>query len=244
MEGKTESLKNRGKSSEDDKLFGNEKEQLKITEGLKDMYYLLSRDFPAKASVGLVGNRYRLKTRQIKALQGMGASSQDISLRKSKELTPEELKGKTIYLDGFNVIILFETLLSQGFIFKGLDGCYRDISSVHGTYKRVSQTQEVLVTIGEILGKLELEKVIWVFDAPVSNSGKMKSFCYELAQQHNFKWEVLLDNSPDKFLCGGEKLICSSDAWILNECKQWFNLGSHIINNLFPNTKPSYIIEP
>lgn len=243
MEDKPTALKNRGKSSEDDGLFAGEKQRHKLAEALADMHYLLSREYPIKAALVLAGNRYRLKTRQIQALQGMCASQQEIELRNAKELTPIEIADKTLYLDGFNIIILLETLLSGGYIFKGLDGCYRDISSVHGTYKKVNQTKDVLILVGNTLQKLQAEKVIWIFDAPVSNSGKMKAFCYEVASENHFPWEIHLDNAPDKFLIENNRLACSSDAYILNECSSWFNLGGYIIESLYGNGKPDNLID-
>lgn len=236
--------KNRGKSSEDEKAFASIKEQNKLFEGLKDMHYLLSREYPAKSSLSLVGNRYRLNKRQLLALQGMSCSESEIQLRKNKEITATDLKGKTIYLDGFNILILLETLLSGGYIFKGLDGCYRDVSSVHGTYRKVNQTEEVLILVGDALKKLETEKVIWIFDTPVSNSGKLKTLGYELAEKYNFSWDIYLENSPDKYLAENNRLISSSDAWILNECSQWFNLGAYIINSIYPENIPPTVIIP
>ena len=236
--------KNRGKSSEDEKAFGSTKEQNKLFEGLKDMLYLLSREYPAKSSLSLVGNRYRLNKRQLLALQGMSCSESETQNRKNKEITAADLKGKTIYLDGFNVLILLETLLSGGYIFKGHDGCYRDVSSVHGTYRKVNQTEEVLILVGEALKKLEAERVIWIFDTPVSNSGKLKTLGYELAEKHNFSWDIYLENSPDKYLAENNRLISSSDAWILNECSQWFNLGAYIINSIYPENMPPTVIIP
>lgn len=233
--------RNRGKSSEDEPLFGTAEQQAKLQQALTDMHYLLSREYPLKASVALVGNRYRLKTRQLLALQGMSASQADIDLRKSKELGSSQLKGKILHLDGFNVLILLETLLSGGYIFKGLDGCYRDISSVHGTYRKVNQTEDVLLLVGKTLAELEVEKVIWIFDTPVSNSGKVKSLCYEIAQKQGFAWDIYLENSPDKYLVQENRLVCSSDAWVLNECSEWFNLGAFVIDGL--SEKPDNVIE-
>lgn len=223
--------RNQEKHPEDKSLFGTAAAKEQLRQGLEDMQYLLSRDYPPKASLALVANRYNLIKRQMLALQGMSASSQQLERRKSKELHPDELIHKTIYIDGFNLLILLETMYSGGFVFKGSDGCYRDISSVHGTYKMMNQTGDLLVLIGETLNKLQPEKVIWIFDAPISNSGKLKAFCYELAAQHQFPWEIHLENSPDKFLIAGERIVCSSDAWILDECAAWFNLGAWIINS-------------
>nr|WP_322624557.1 DUF434 domain-containing protein [uncultured Flavobacterium sp.] len=236
--------KNRGKSSEDDKLFSSAKEQQKIRQALADLFYLLSRDYPLKSSLALAGNRYRLKTRQLMALQGMTCSEQEIALRKQKELPPALLSGSSIYLDGFNILIVLESILSGAYVFKGIDGCYRDISSVHGTYKRVLQTEQVLLLVGNTLKKLGAEKVIWVFDKPVSNSGKMKAMCYEIAETHGFRWDALLDNNPDKYITDNKRVACSSDAWVLNECDSWFNLTAYIIDELIAQGNSFNIITP
>lgn len=223
--------RNKDQHIADSALFGSVTEQHKLKLGLEDMYYLLSRDYPQKASLALVGNRYDLIRRQQLALQGMSCSQQQLEKRKKKELNSTDLKNRIVYIDGFNLLILLETAYSGGYVFKGLEGCYRDISSVHGTYKMIGETGDVLIQIGKVLQKLEVQKVIWIFDAPVSNSGKLKGFCYELAEKHHFPWEIYLENDPDKYLITGDKLVCSSDAWILDECSTWFNLGAWIINN-------------
>jgi hypothetical protein len=216
----------------DNLLFGEPSAQDNLRKALEDMYYLLSRNYPLKASLALAGNRYQLVKRQLQALQGMACSESELRLRKDKELQETALKDKTIFLDGFNILILVETALSGGFVFKGLDGCYRDISSVHGTYRKVQTTEDALIIIGKTLQQLYLHKVIWVFDAPVSNSGKLKGICYEIAGKHDFSWEIRLENAPDKYLVDSKAFVCSADAWVLNECKAWFNLGARIINSL------------
>ena len=218
-------------------LFGTPEAQKNLLQALEDMYYLLSRNYPAKAALALVGNRYQLVQRQQQALQGMACSEEELKNRKAKQLSPAGLKDQTILLDGFNVLIILETALSGGFVFEGLDGCYRDIASVHGTYKKAQHTEQALIIIGNALQQLQLQKVIWVFDAPISNSGKLKSFCYELAEKHGFSWEIILDNHPDKYLINNKGLVCSSDGWVLNDCTAWFNLGAWIINHT-PDVQP------
>jgi len=234
--------KNRGKSSEDEALFGPAKERAKLMHALQDMYYLLSRGYSAKSSLALAGNRYRLRARQLMAVQGMGCSAHEVEVRKDKELDAAGLKGKTLYLDGFNVLILLETVLSGGYVFRGLDGCYRDISSVHGTYKKVSQTERALVIAGNALQALGLEKAVWIFDTPVSNSGRLKALCYKIATDNKFNWEIFLENNPDKYLAQNGRVVASADAWVLNECTAWFNLGAHIIGQIYKDGRPAHVI--
>lgn len=216
------------RTNEQDSALFEDREKIKLA--VQDLFYLLSRHYPAKAALALVGNRYEMVKKQQTALLGMVCSEQELQNRQQKELHPEQLKDQTLYIDGFNILILLETLLAGGVIFKGLDGCFRDISSVHGTYKQVEQTEAVLLLAGQTLQTLGLQKVVWVFDSPVSNSGKLKTYCYEIARQHSFPWEVMLHQHPDQYLIENKVWACSADAFVLNECTAWFNLGAFIIS--------------
>lgn len=195
------------------------------------MHYLLSREYPEKASAELAGNRYRLKTRQIQAIRAASASHNQIQNRKSKETGVEILKGQTIYIDGFNVLILLESLLSGAYIFEGLDGCFRDLSGVHGTYKRVNQTLPSLELAASFFQNCSIGKLCWIFDRPVSNSGRISQFIAEFAQERQLAWETSLEFNPDQFLAEHGEIIISSDAWILDHCKKWFNMIRFLIDN-------------
>lgn len=223
------SNRNRGKNTGDDTLFGSEKQIDKLKSAVQDMQYLLSRNYAEKASADLVGNHYRLKTRQIQALRGASASEIQVENRRSKELYISDLKDKTIYLDGFNILILLESLLSEAYIFEGMDGCFRDLSGVFGTYKRVNQTQKVIELISEFFQKSQSDKIIWIFDKPVSNSGRIKQIVLDYAIENNLNWNVELEFNPDKFLAENAEIIVSSDAWILDHGKSWFNLIGYLI---------------
>ncbi|QHS59648.1 DUF434 domain-containing protein [Chitinophaga agri] len=224
--------RDREKHHEDSHLFGQPAALQHMQQALEDLCFLLSRDYPFKAALALVGNRYQLVKRQQQALQGMACSDVQLRNRRNKELSAADLKGKEVLLDAFNILILLETALSGGYIFRGLDGCFRDISSVHGAYRKVSQTEEVLRLVGEALQQLGVTNVTWIFDAPVSNSGKMKGMCYEIAEQRGFHWDARLETSPDKYLIDSHAVVCSADAWVLDDCVAWFNLGAYIIAQL------------
>ncbi|WP_426276264.1 DUF434 domain-containing protein [Chryseobacterium sp. S-02] len=222
--------RNRGKNTGDDPLFGSEKQIEKLRSAVQDMHYLLSRNYAEKASSELVGNRYRLKIRQIQAIRGASASDIQIQNRKSKQLEISELENKVIYLDGFNVLILLESLLSEAYIFEGLDSCFRDLSEVYGTYKRVNQTSSAIEWVAKFYSISKAEKMIWIFDKPVSNSGRIKQMILDFALENNLNWEVDLEFNPDKFLAKNAGIVISSDAWILDNCKKWVNLIQYLID--------------
>ncbi|NQX85908.1 MAG: DUF434 domain-containing protein [Flavobacteriaceae bacterium] len=225
-------MRNRGKNSNDDTLFGSKTLQLKFKEALEDMRYLLSRGYGEKSALQLVGNRYRFNLRQQQAILGMSASQQQIELRQSHEVYLNQMHCETFIIDGFNLLIVLESALSGAYLFKGLDGAYRDLSSVHGTYKRVKQTETAIHLVGDTL---KHHKVIWVFDQPVSNSGRLKTLLGEIAKQKAYNWDIILDYNPDKMLAQSKHIAISSDAWILDRAKRWLNLAAVLINQHIQN---------
>lgn len=222
--------RNRGKHPNDDKLF-NKKWQTVLKEAVVDLSYLLTKDYGEKSALQLVGNRYRLNSRQQKALMRLAGNRSLIEKYNSKVLSHNELAGKDIEIDGFNLLILLESALSGAYLFKCLDGNYRDISSVHGSYKRVVQTENSIELIGNILKDLQVKDVLWLLDAPVSNSGRLKQMLLSIAEQNQFTWRVELVSNPDIVLAVSENVIISSDAWIFEKCKQWFNFSAYLIEN-------------
>ncbi len=220
-------VRNRGKQSKDDELFGP-KWHNTFKEAVDDLGFLLSRGYGESSALQLVGNRYSLNVRQRKALGRMSEADTNIEARSKKALQAEQLVNQAVAIDGFNLLILLESALSGAYVFKCRDGNYRDISSVHGSYKRVVKTEEAIHIVGKSLEALQVQKVHWFFDSPVSNSGRLKVLLYEIAEAKNWPWTIDLTFNPDKDLAVSEDIVISSDGWVLDECQGWFNMGAYL----------------
>ena len=229
-------MKHRGKHPNDDKLFKPEQQE-KLREAVKDLSFLLERGYNDKSASQLVGNRYSLTARQIKALQRISCAQTEVEQRAMKHILPTELAGQAIEVDAYNLLIITEVALSGGYIFEGVDGCYRDIASIHGTYKSVEETIPALTLIGDVMKQLEIVHVHWYFDAPVSNSGRMKTLLYQLAKDKGYPWDIDLVNSPDKTLAQHNAITITSDAWIIDQVDAWSNLVKYIIDHFIPDAQ-------
>lgn len=221
--------KNRGKEGRDNYLFGEDFMQRKIKEAVSDMSFLLERGYGESSSCELVGNRYKLNKRQQQAVKGMSAGATNADKRKKSGIAFSNLEGETLIIDGFNQLILLESFLSEAYIFKGKDGAYRDLSSLHGTYKSVNQTIDAITMFANFFSKYKVEKVIWVFDQPVSNSGRMKTKLTEFANENNCNWEIILDYNPDKLIAKSNNIAVTSDAWILDRVDRNCNILNHFV---------------
>jgi hypothetical protein len=225
--------KHRGPHPKDEQLF-DPLQLPKLSAAVSDLSWLLSKDYPEKASLKLVGDQYRLTTRQRKALMRSSCSIQAARVRQGKVLTPDDLKGKEVFIDAFNLIITTESALSGGFIFEGLDGCYRDLASIHGTYKRVEETAQAFNLIAQAVTELGIGAVHWLLDKPVSNSGRMKTLIYEFATDHELDWTAELYFNPDKELINCKEVVVTTDSLILDHCSMWFNLAAYLIERYIP----------
>jgi hypothetical protein len=224
--------KHRGQHDQDAKLFSSEGVAV-LNEAIKDLAFLFSRNYADNAALTLVGDRYQLRKRQRLALMRACCPDDAIPRRIETHTSPEDLADKWVYIDGYNLLITMESILSGGIILHCRDGCYRDISSVHGTYRRVEETHEALLLLGKTLTSLHVKGAYWYLDAPVSNSGRLKSLMYELATDNGFHWEIELVNNPDQELANkADEIVISSDRWILDHSSQWFNLTEHILKDL------------
>jgi hypothetical protein len=227
-------MKHRGKHSKDTYNFATKWYPV-FAAAASDLSFLLGREYGEKSALALVGNRYRLNKRQQRALSLLTCPADKIVSRKQKALNPEALKGQEITIDGYNLLITIEAALSQGYILAGQDGSYRDVASVHSTYKKVDETIPALLLIDEALKELGVKHAQWYFDSPVSNSGKLKVLLYELAEQNKSNWDIDLVFNPDTTLVEKNKICVTADSWILDEVDAYFNLSRYIISTKIPN---------
>ena len=127
--------------------------------------------------------------------------------------------------------------MSGGVIFKGRDGCFRDLASIHGTYRKVTETIPAVELIGKFLEEFGAGKTLWLLDSPVSNSGRLKTLIGELARENNWNWEIELLLSPDAELKKTDAIVATSDSVVLDGCRSWVNLATDIIKRRIQNPR-------
>jgi len=226
----------RGPHPADEKLFAAGAIS-NLRTAIADFSLLLTRGYAEKGALKLVGDRFSLTERQRLAIMRSACSDEQLTSRRQRCITMENLAGQSIAIDGYNVLITVEAAMSGGVIFKGRDGCFRDLASVHGTYRKVTETIPAVELIGQFLREVGAGKTLWLLDSPVSNSGRLKTLIGELARKNNWNWEIELLLSPDAELKKTDLIVASSDSVVLDSCKSWVNLAMEIINIKLPTAK-------
>ena len=97
------------------------------------------------------------------------------------------MAGCRIELDGYNVLTSIEAALSGGVLLLARDGAFRDMASMHGSYRKVEETLPALDLIGRVLAEFGVGEAQWLLDRPVSNSGRLKKIIEYLAVQQRLE---------------------------------------------------------
>ena len=206
-----------------------------IREATSELSWLLSRGYAMKSSAKLVGDRHGLTDRQRLAISRAACSDQQRDRRHKGRLGLEAARGESLMIDGFNLIITLEAALGGGVLFVCRDGCLRDLSSVHGSYRSVVETEGAIGLIGEFLRGADLGPARWLLDKPVSNSGRLAGRIGEMATERAWPWSVDVVTNPDRVILCSDGVAVTSDSVILDGVARWVNLASHIVTGRLPH---------
>jgi hypothetical protein len=220
--------RHRGAHPEDARLF--EARRLgSLRVAVSELSWLLSRGYQTKSSLKLVGDRHNLRERQRLAVSRAACPEESRGRRRASRLSDAEVAGEGLIVDGFNLVITLEAALSGGLLVLGRDGCVRDLSSVHGSYRAVEETERAILLAGEALGPLAPSSVLWLFDSPVSNSGRLAARVRELAAARGWPWEVRAAFNPDREIVRSDCIAVTSDSNVLDGAARWLNLARMIV---------------
>jgi len=228
--------KHRGPHPEDARLF-DPVVWPRLRESVADLCWLLGRGYTGKAALKLVGDRYDLVARQRTAVARCACSDAEAARRKGHQVSPETLADRVLWVDGYNALTTIEAALADGVILPGRDGTYRDLASMHGSYRKVSETVPALELLGKVLRGLKVSKTVWYLDRPVSNSGRLRGIMQQVATDHDWPWQIELVQDPDTLLADTDEIIATADSVVLDRCKAWFNLARETVERKVPKAR-------
>ena len=220
--------KHRGPHPGDLRLFGSDALPALQT-AVAELAWLLARGYPHQSSIKMVCDRHALESRQRVAVSRSTCSDVDAARRQARMVSPQALAGSRIEIDGYNVLTTIEAALSGGVLLLARDGVLRDMASMHGSYRKVEETQPALELIGQTLAGFGVCEALWLLDRPVSNSGRLKAIIEDLAGEQGWTWRVELAHDPDAELAQSDAIVATADSGILDLCGTWFNLAREIV---------------
>ena len=200
-----------------------------LQKAAEDFRHLLNRGYPRKVTLELVGNRYGLTFEERHLLHRGVFSWRDSQARRKKKITIQEIRNEDLAIDGHNVLITTEAGLSGRPLILGDDGFIRDISGLSGSFKKTETTENAIQLIINVLKKMKPRQTLFLFDAPISMSGKLAQEVRGLLKRENLSGDAIAVKVPEKILIGFPGVIATSDTAIIDRSKKILDLAGYIL---------------
>jgi hypothetical protein len=222
----------RGPHPKDHELFADPA-LIALRAAVEELSWLRARDYAEPSALKLVGDRHQLASRQREAVRRSACTDRQRASRARREVAVAD--ASRIGVDGFNLIITIESALAGGIVLIGRDGAYRDLASVHGSYRRVTDTERAIALVGRVAADAGVVELVWYLDRPVSNSGRLRALIEATLAPYPFGVVVELCADPDRLLATEHDVVASSDAHVMDGAPAWTALARRVIDDHIPD---------
>ncbi len=199
-----------------------------LAEAAKDYRYLLDRGYPQKAALNLVTSRYTLTSEERSALMRCVHRSVDAVSTASKLVSPIEVRGSSIVVDGYNTLLTILTALEGGPLFLCDDCVVRDVRSSYTKGITAESLVKSLEALTVTLISLQPSHAFIILDKNVSHSAEHASIIRRALLSRGISSAVELRQRADLgVLEHSAEVVSSSDYVILARAHRAFDLGGY-----------------
>lgn len=189
----------------------------KFKSAIADYCAFIEKGYSLKSLLKLIGDRYELNKQQRDTL-ARGISSEKDSINRRLKKIPELEPDTILYVDFYNIFFTILNYLNGKSLFICTDLFLRDCGGIYGKFNMESKkNKEIIDLMIFYLKELELEKVEFLLDSPISFSGELSSCINVRIKELEFNASAYTTRSPDFELKNKEKgAISTSDSIIID----------------------------
>ena len=180
------------------------------------MRYLLNRGYPRESAVRFVSDHHRLPEEQRFAITRVAVPTELAEERRAKMLPLEALKGRVVFVDGYNVLIAVESLLGGMPVYKGDDGYLRDTQGIFRSYKASEITAPALSEILDLLAAATPFEVEVLLDQQISMSGRLAGRIREMMSERGIPGIARTVRDVDRQLKSAKGIIATGDGNVID----------------------------
>jgi len=200
----------------------------KLRNAIHDLRYLLNRGYPRGSAVTFVANHYRLALEQRHLLARCVFSRREVTKLRRKAVKTSALRDKRMGVDGYNVLITLESILTGKQVVRCDDGYIRDLRAIFGKYKPSRVTDRALAELLNLLKKARPREVVVLFDKQVSRSGELAGATRRGLEKFGLRGNSRATSGVD-FKLRAFDVVASSDRAIIWRAKAVWDIPSELL---------------
>ncbi len=202
---------------------------MQFIEAVLDFRYLLTRGYNREGALRFVGDHYQLNRYNRLLLYRCVYGEREAEEHRRKILSTEDVRGRTVAIDGYNLLITVESGLQGKQLILSDDGFIRDLSAVHNRYTISSTTEEALRLIGNSLRNMAVSEARFYFDSQISKSGRLAAMVRLTLQDVGVKGNARAVKQADNSVVKDLGIAVSSDSVVIERARAVYDLGGHIV---------------
>jgi hypothetical protein len=202
----------------------------KLACAVRDLRYLLNQGYPRDSATNFVANHYRLALGERHLLARCVFSRTEVAKHRVKAIGAREVEGRRLGIDGYNVLITVESILTGKSVIKCDDGYVRDLRAVFGKYRMSKTTSRALDVILEIVTKARPKEVTILFDQQVSRSGELAAMARQALKRFRLVGNARTVVGAD-FKIRGFGVVASSDRAIIERAKAIWDIPAEVLKH-------------
>ncbi len=182
----------------------------------------------------IVGDRYLLDQTTRLVLYRAVYDEETARSHRSKLVGPETVSGKSLSIDGYNVLITVESMLRRKPLILSDDGFVRDISAIHGKHKLTPYTQEALSLIARLLTEVQPSETQFCYDSQVSRSGELAALTRDILSRFELEGSAKTAKLADREALAFGDILATSDAVLIDKGRRLFDLAVEVARRNSP----------
>ncbi|WP_157209658.1 DUF434 domain-containing protein [Methanosalsum zhilinae] len=212
----------------------NENEKNILISAADDIRYLLKRGYPKPGALRFVCNHYRLDSEYRNILNRVTVSPDIAQDRMKKRTECCQLTGKKIAVDGYNLLITVDSMLTGHTLWKCDDGFIRDARGAFRGYSITPATYKAVKCVLSLLSKNSPAYVKILLDTQMSRSGELAGYMREQFNHTILNFEVKTSRRVDHDLkkCSEDMIIATSDGVIIDAAAKVVDLAGCISKDI------------
>jgi len=199
-----------------------------LKEARLDLKFLLDRGYRKQSALKLVGDKYQLGKTERSLLFRSVMPESEAEIIRSRIIRPEQLAGRRILVDGFNVLNTVEAMLRGEPLILCDDGVLRDIMEKHSKYRPSHLTENALRMILEFLKSAHVAEVEMLYESQISRSGEVAGLTRHLLSEIGLTGDAKTTKTVDSILAKSGEIIATSDSAILLRCRTFIDIPQNL----------------
>ena len=199
-----------------------------LREARLDLKFLLDRGYRKQSALKLVGDKYQLSRAERSLLFRSVMPESEAEIIRSKIIRPEQLAGRRVLVDGFNVLNTVEAMLRGEPLILCDDEVLRDIREKHSKYRPSNLSENALKMILEFLKSAHVAEVEVLYESQISRSGEVAGLTRHLLSEMGLRGDARTAKTVDSLLAKSGEIIATSDSAILLRCRAFIDIPQNL----------------